>query len=545
MQDLEIIQNNQMDDELRQLLEQSLAHLTVIELRNYISLVQRHDTRPVHIMYSNPGEHLIAGTERLVYWYHLRQDLEQFPKLFEAAEKVNLKRKDVVDIIIKFAEKYKNEDYSGPSGNIKWLTKFIEACAAKNCSFDGNASDLKKTVKAILKESDGERAFGIAALCVNAGMSPAQGLAIVKTVYETGWSAGYIFMGMYDDLAALATHNADPNKLYEVIQGINTKYSGQVSELAQILHLATTHTEFTQDEVLAKIIEHANPKTVTDSQLVKINKNINPLAATSDEILSTENENKIVIKKSPQDYFPEIGTEKIIHGILPYRVSRSLTDGVVDLKSLMASEYAEGAFIFDPQKETWYSFGGKTHMGYGKVRQEFFSYDVAKLSQNPVFVHIHPEQCETWLTPHRDSLPYPQMQIKLTKFLAAMPSGADYQTITALMSDSSKPVSLSAFIVTSTGITEFTFPNDQQKIQKFSETFRDQKDQTMLEFNARRYLAQGGVQEDDYIFVQRMLVILNAKLPKGFEIKQHAYNDLSALTQNQKYNATTSQPRLG
>ena len=60
---------------------------------------------------------------------------------------------------------------------------------------------------------------------------------------------------------------------------------------------------------------------------------------------------------TPTEYFPDIGAKKVLHGISPYRIQRSLVNGLQDLKEASKNEGTEGCFVFDPAKEIWYSLG--------------------------------------------------------------------------------------------------------------------------------------------------------------------------------------------
>lgn len=247
-----------------------------------------------------------------------------------------------------------------------------------------------------------------------------------------------------------------------------------------------------------------------------------PLSLASHTLFAHSRDGAVTAaEKSVEEYFPQLTFNRLVHGILPYRLYRGYSEGLADLKRLMEEEISEGAWVYDEDRRMWYSLGGRTSVMSGRARHEIFPYDISRLSRRPLFIHIHPEQCETFVVPNRDALAMPQFQKKLTKFFASMPSGSDFELLASFMEESSGVVPLRAIIVTSLGITEIRFPSDARQLKAIASTFRDLKDATLLQFGAEGYYARYGIEEEDITFVRKLVRHLNSQLPRGFEIIVH------------------------
>ena len=524
------------DAELTTLLGQGLEHMGQDGLITYIHKVKRFDTQPVHVTQSYPGEFLIdMGNSQPVYWFYLRKDLEILPNYFALADSLGLDQEKGANLLFSLVDSYKY-DFYGVTDLIKTLTQIMEICAGRNLDFRASVPEFQTFLETAREDGEVGGALGIVQLGIAAGMKLEQSMEIVTDIYERSGLASYVFMALYDELAALRANDVDGNLIFHSLKAVigdDDLYYKQdnFSAFTQLLYIAATHTGYSQTAILEKITGRratgeANrvflPANTNDGEasdvLERVSNELMPVSASGEAELAT-------IVKQPDEYFPDIETPQLVHGILPYRTQRSLWDGLNDLHELMETEIQEGAWVFDPVSETWYSLGGRTHFQAGRVRQEFFPYDVSALSSSPVFLHIHPAQCETFISPSRDSLSYPQLQKKITKFLATMPSSADYRTMSDLMKKNSQSVPLSGLIVTSTGLTEMRVPNDPECVANFSESFTDLKDEALLEFDAAGYLVQHGIEEPNIDFIQRLLAILNRKLPDDFQISIHSYDE--------------------
>lgn len=520
------------DDQLMGLLAQTLLHMTEEDLAVYIERVTRFDKEPVSVLQSFPGESLLDfSSGRPVYWWHLRRDLAILPKYFDTSEVLEVSEKEATSLLFSLVESLKY-DFGGVTNLIETLTTIMESCAERSLDFQDRIPQFKDFLHLARQEGDINRALGIVQLGIAAGMTIEQSVEIVTDIYNGRGIPGYVFRDLYDELNALRTNAASGDLIFHSLKTIVA--SGvPFSEFTQFLYVAATHTNYDQNEILEQIFR---PKANLAADEILSNVKVPGLDNGKQTILdratralmpvyAPDDSKPAVSIKDPSNYFPDSRAKSLRHGILPYRATRSLEEGLQDLHALMKAEYQEGAWIFDQQSDTWFSLGGRTNLRTHSVRHEFFPYDISALSLSPMFIHIHPEKNEVFIRPHRDSLAYTQLQDKVTKFLATMPSGSDFKAISDLMNEASRTVAVKGLIVTSIGLTELIVPNDPCRIAELAMSFRRLKDQTLSEFDARGYFTEYGIKEPDVKFVKRLLGELNKKLPPGFEIIVHAYNE--------------------
>ena len=203
-----------------------------------------------------------------------------------------------------------------------------------------------------------------------------------------------------------------------------------------------------------------------------------------------------------------------------------MNDGVSDLEEIAQARshrwesVGEGMWVFDPNADTWYSLGGKTEVHPDRVRHYFIAYDASQLSERPYMFHTHPEDLEIMLRNPYDDFSTREYQDHVTKFLSSTPSRADYSVVADTIDRAASDIHPRSFIVHSLGITEFTYPNDLEKIKEKEIKKRDIRDQAMLNFGWNSL----GWRRDivDEATVAKMLVDdLNKLLPEGFAIKLH------------------------
>ncbi len=482
-----------------------------------------------------------SGLDPLLRELQLREEPQLFQHYVEASQQAGLSYAEAVEQLSNLAAVYRLDPFSNAIYFMEALIDILEEAAQKSFEAKPVLSGLKELLVRKQERGDFNSAVKHVALGIRAGLTPSQSMALVEHVYQLSNTAGYLFGALYDPLNGLRANNIDGNALFEMLMRGPRNYPDVLtyySELAELLYLGATHTGYSQGEIVSKIMDIAARPGRLEGQgtsLTVVNED-NSISGETGLISLAAKELGLVplssaagdiaaIVKEPNDYFPEISAKGLVHGILPYRRQRDFSSGLHDLISLMRKEYAEGAWIYDPASQTWFSLGGSTsYQQAGSVRQNFFLYDMARLSQSPVYVHIHPEKGEELIAPSEEGLAYPRLKKKITKFLAAMPSNADFQVFAELLKKSSKPVPISVFIVTSVGITEVKIPNSIQDNQKMAKTFRGFKDKVLLEFDSQAYIRQFGYKEKDIRFVRRLTAQLNASLPQGFTITVHSLN---------------------
>ncbi len=230
-----------------------------------------------------------------------------------------------------------------------------------------------------------------------------------------------------------------------------------------------------------------------------------------------------------EDAFFEINTP-LEHAPQPYQKRTSFNQGIRELEKLVfakprkGEEAAEGMWVFDPISNVWYSLGGKIEVLNQCVRHKFVQYDISKLTNEPVLVHVHPEYYEMMLAPSNEALVYPEYKEKVTKVLSATPSGADYKGIAELLQRVSLPVRPRSLILHSLGITEMTIPNDVSALEGMGAVSRDLRDEVLMEFDIEGYHTRWGNRESNFAFAQKIIGDLNTKLPSGFGLILSPYN---------------------
>ncbi|MCV9963878.1 hypothetical protein OIU34_18540 [Pararhizobium sp. BT-229] len=509
------------DTELKELLSGVARHLTVNDLAAYIVAVKRFDDRPVHVMEPYPGEHLIdMESGRVVHWWHLRKDCEVIPEFLDASARSGLTYAESVDLLQAVVDTNRY-DFGGVDGIIKAVADILDMSHKRGVSFRPSLDTFKRFLVEARRDGEIDRAFGIARLCMVAGMSVEQSLDIVQSIYDGTGIAGYVFMALYDELDTLGANGAGGDLLYKALKAVHANGIG-FPNFTALVHAAATQTSFSHTDIFEKLvaglpIEDSTSKRISDSAA-------DPFVRVANALLPSAR-GEVSVTKAVLDYFPEIGLEKLVHGVLPYRLARSLRDGFTDLRELMKTAHTEGAWVFDPASETWFSLGGRTSLHVGRARHEFVPYDVSALSSNPVFVHIHPENNEVFISPQRDTLAFPQLQKKLVSFLTAMPSGSDFGLLSDLGRVAAAPVEITGLIVTSQGITEFRAPPNAENVKAFAESFKFAKGDVMSVFDAAGYLGKHGIHEPDFAFIERLLPAVREKLPSGFEISVSAFED--------------------
>jgi hypothetical protein len=515
------------DPELRDLLSVLSQHLAADDLAAYIVSVMRFDERPMHVTDSHPGEYLLnLDVSRAVYWWHLRKDCAVIPRFMVAATTAGLSYAERVELLRAVVDTNRY-DFGGVDGLIGDTADIIEMANKRGISFQSSLADFKRFLVEAKADGEVSRAFGIARLCMVAGMSVEQSLDIVQSIYAGRGIAGYVFMGLWDELETLGHNGVGGDLIYEALKAAHANDIG-FQNLTTVLHVGTTQTSLSRREVFEKVVEvltesrsaigdHSGSREIVATVA-------DPLDWLANALMPAVSGADYVVKE-PDKYFPEIGVEKLVHGVLPYRLERSLRDGLADLRELMNTSHAEGAFVFDPASDTWFSLGGRTSLQSGRARHEFYPYDVSALSQTPVFVHTHPRNNEIFISPARDTLAFPQLQKKLVSFLTAMPSGADFGLLGELHRTSSKPVAINGLILTSQGITEFNAPSDAEDIEAFAGSFKFDKGEAIIDFDAAGYLAKHGIDEADFAFIERLMPAVTRKLPPGFEIALSTFED--------------------
>lgn len=523
------------DDALAELMKGALDFMTPRQLGDYIDSVGRFNRgRNTTESETYPGEFLInLGTGKRIYWANLRRDLEVLPHYFTAMSLAGVAQDSAFSLVTQChtSQKY---NFSSTSEIVQSLTDIATTCQEKKIDLQPGLPRLHELVA--LSHEDGEQLgiFGIFHLALKAGFSIDQAAITVEDICVHSRCAGDAMMGLYAELDAMKTHSLEPTLLFNALSFV-TKSRGSYKDLAEGLVMAATLSgpdrarKFVTDVIEAG--QHLVKLNDGDANLPTVLRNeqgddpaSSALRALAQSVNATGGKEQTI---APDDYFPDIGATRLVHGALPYRIKRSLQAGIEDLRELGASEYVEGAFIFDRPTETWFSLGGRSRpkedgRGFTHI---FPTYDISQISTDPLLVHIHPQRTEIYVCPPREALSHTCMQRKLTRFFAAVPSAADFNLLATLYETSPHLSAMRGLIVTSSGLTTFVAPNDVTAVKAFAGEFLSLKDQVLLGYDLEAYLRGPRSGESEGCFARNMVSLVNSKLPKGFQIQTRAFEE--------------------
>lgn len=502
----------QPDSELADLVAEASTRFEDGELSAFLQAQDRFDG-PVTMM----------ETGEKVEHYKLRECLKELPAFIANAETAGLTYEQAVDLLLHTlnTDRFK---FSNVEQYILLLAKAFETAKKTGVNLGEHVDALKDII------TFGGKSWGpemgpslyMIPIALRLGLSPEQACKIFKKIDEVGSPAtGYVTPHFNDALKSMLPAKVDPKlveEAFELIGDNNGYYDGLYDFFKTIMTFGGPSRGMSPNELLALFVTR-----------VKTGKNIPLLEAGED------GEQKREVADVPKEkYFIENGNDTLEHTALPYRMTKPLNAGVRDLEKLAVAnsrrweEVGEGMWTFDPETQTWYSFGGQLETPSmeevlagraERVRHNFLPYDLSKLSKNPRLFHVHPKAYDVFIAPPKESMTYPELTDDITKFLTATPSGADYGTVGELLKDSETQVPTRSFISHALGITEFTYPNDVAKLEEMKAQSRNIRDQVMLEFDVEKYIQEHGWPVDRTHLVQSMIQSLNEKLPEGFSLK--------------------------
>jgi hypothetical protein len=517
------------DEELIQLVKQTLNFMNQGELKGYVQRVEKFNQHPMNVTETVDYGHGSYQNTRLVHWYRLRRDLEKLPDFYRAAQN-EFTPAEATRILYKLADA-EEYDFIGVTRHIETMTEILQNFHEQGSSFKEVMPAFEQTLSVAAKDNSIQYGLKTLALCGAAGMSPVHSLDIVDSIYAKSSIPGYTFKSLYDPLRLVGHTGLDGQFLYEAVKtvmGDNPYYnSGNFTRLSNLLYEAAAFTIFSPLDVLHKIITlQSQQKDMTEAD----KKDFDVIKNIQKEIIPDfRNSLKMDIRyiKKPHDYFPDTGLKKIKSTILPYRIHKSFSAGIADFKELVQTGFEESFFVHDQETETWFSYGGRSDVTGRGVCHRFFTYDFANLSKNPALLHMHPQEAETFTKPYPGELHRDDLIEVVGKFFLAIPSQTDYQTCGAMLEEASSAVKMRSFIANSLGLTEMVMPMDSDRIHTLSENYKQIRKNVVDHYDQDESPLSWSKKIDMFSAVQMMIKTLNSGLPDDFLIRLHSYDDVA------------------
>lgn len=501
------------DSELTDLIATSAQYMKDEDLARFLQRQKKFD-----------GPCTMGKTGEKVQHWGLRKSLEHIPDYMESAETMGLTYSQANKLLIHMldSEPY---DFHQTDSTINIMARAYKAASKAKQNIKGSYRNIKKMIKLGAESGVIDGCFYAFSILMRLGLSVDQACKTVMRIPEAeGSASGYPVPHFNDAIKSMLPAKVNPDLVVEAFEYLGGERPwfnmGDYDGFRAIMTFGCPSQGIAPNEMLSKFVTRARNG----------NKDI-PLLETISSELNTDEKIPTPLV-SEERYFTETSGE-LEHAAQPYKNKRTLNQGIRDLEKLAVAsgfkweELGEGMWVFNQEKEIWYSFGGQLVLpGMGqvlsgtadKVSHKFIPYDISTISNNPFLFHVHPKELDVFVAPSRESMAYPQFRDDITKFLTATPSRADYGIIAELLKESQRKVPTRSFIAHALGITEFTYPNNITQLEEMKEKSRDIRDQAMLGFDVDNYILRNGFSSNRFDLVQRLVQDLDKRLPECFNV---------------------------
>jgi hypothetical protein len=416
------------------------------------------------------------------------------------------------------SQKYPDDPYVSSNVVAIGLTRALTAAAEGGDTIGPEQFDSLKQL--VSKASDWNALSGSLdsyAAARQAGLSHADSVQVIDGYLDTVTSreAQTSMDRFRDTLRAFNGAAASPSDIVDIVRSLERVPEAERQHMYGYFRRAVTFRGPTAPQGPGQVTNHIAERLragVSNRQIMSELRN--PLALGSAENSQSA---AFTVQERINRFFPD-KPGALEHRALPYRTPRSLRDGIADLQKLALADgrrrgevVAEGSWIYDPHRSTWYSMGGETSLIPDisnklvvGMRHTAIERDISDLSTDPMSFHIHPADFGS----HSD------------KYSFAFPTAADYHATAKTIENASQPIALRSFISHGMGLTEFTYPtSDPAAIRQVAETFEDLRAQFTRRFDSERHLVETGRAIGNQAMLRAWLRDVNRRLPPGFKIQ--------------------------
>jgi hypothetical protein len=452
------------------------------------------------------------GNVRPDNYFGHRLFLRDLPRYADAARKAGLSIEQMEGLLTHTLQAEQYPDIPGSQNVTAYLTKAVEASVRSEEQLtEDDVARLRGMITKAGPDDAIELSFATYTAGREAGLDLEASVNIVEGHLATAnyRQIGYNMWTLIEALRALNVGTVDPALTTEVFGALEHEHpeyrKDSYMHLKDTLEILCPARGETPQELMQTLATHLRSGLSFDDALDRVVDGGTPLPSGDEHVTV------IVPREEQERYFPRQRGE-LKHGVLPYQVERSLNDGLRDLEKLTQARsnrgdvVAEGAWAFDPDSSTWYSLGGSTTYIPSGARHSSIAYDLSRLSDKPHVFHIHPNE----------------FAIGADQYGFVFPSNADYRSVATIMQDAERPIHPRSFISHPFGVTEFTFPDDPQRIQEVAEVFQGMRDALFARFgHDSRDIQDAALRIGKEQFVAMMVRDVNAHLPEGFAIRLH------------------------
>lgn len=449
-------------------------------------------------------------------YYELEKYLKEIPNFINIALQAGLTLEQSIELLLHTlnSNPYEFED-NGPI--TRALTNALSVNVADKALDNDGFLKLKELIGLSAKYGVLVSALSTYSYMRRTGISNIDSVTIIILVLmNLGHLAGYVMSYLKDAAYAFIHSGIDLDLVRRLFQSFVNLEQGNY------------HYVYPYIEILMAF-EYPNNKVYVEELLELIigaKDNEDALSAIMERESEKASSNGSNILPALEYFKPKAG--RLEHLAQPYSIKLSLRDGRKDLERLALADprygekVAEGYWVFDPESETWYSFGGITSFERDSLQHRRLPFSLSPLSKTPYVFHIQPKQLEYDFAPQRLPFPMSAFTYQLGTLYAMTPSRQDY--LDSLRQIESEPeIEPRFFIIHSHGTTEYTVSGDASLLEVLDIKFREIRDQATLNFDWQKTVSDWNPNKiknfDRNKLVRALMKEINKLLPESAKLK--------------------------